>query len=75
VHGRAAVATVTTGGNRAVAWEVAPGTIAYLGYSGPEFAPQTVDVLRQLASRARPLCGRQWRASSPQRTEQRNDFG
>jgi hypothetical protein len=75
VHGRPAVATVTIGGNRVVAWEVAPGTIAYLGYSGAEFAPQTVDVLQQLASRARPLCGRHWRASSPQRTEQRNDFG
>jgi hypothetical protein len=75
VHGRPAVATVTIGGNGVVAWEVAPGTIAYLGYSGPEFAPQTVDVLRQLASHVRGLCGRQWRASSPQRTEQRNDFG
>jgi hypothetical protein len=75
VHGRPAVAPVTVGGNRMVAWEVAPGTIAYLGYSGPEFAPQTVDVLRQLASQARALCGRHWRASSPQRTAQRNDFG
>lgn len=71
LHGRPAVATVTTGGNGVVAWEVAPGTIAYLGYSGAEFGPQTVDVLRQLASRARALCGRHWRASSPQRT----DFG
>jgi len=32
-------------------------------------------VLRQLAGRARALCGRHWRTSSPQRTEQRNDFG
>jgi hypothetical protein len=75
VHGRPAVATVTTGGNDVVAWEVAAGTIAYLGYSGAESGPHTVDVLRQLAGRARPLCGRHWRASSPQRTEQRNDFG
>jgi hypothetical protein len=75
VHGRPAVATVTTGGNDMVAWEAAPGTIAYLGYSGTESGPHTVDVLRHLASRARPLCGRHWRTSSPQRTEQRNDFG
>jgi hypothetical protein len=75
VHGRPAVATVTIGGNGVVAWEVAPGTIAYLGYSGAEFGPQTVGVLRQLAGRSRALCGRHWRASSPQRTEQRNDFG
>ena len=75
VHGRPAVATVTIGGNDVVAWEVAPGTIAYLGYSGAESGPRTVDVLRHLASRARALCGRHWRASSPQRTEQRNDFG
>jgi hypothetical protein len=26
------VATLTIGGNDVVAWEVAPGTIAYLGY-------------------------------------------
>jgi hypothetical protein len=75
LHGRPAVANVTTGGNDVVAWEVAPGTIAYLGYSGAEFGPQTVGVLRQLAGRSRALCGRHWRASSPQRTEQRNDFG
>jgi hypothetical protein len=75
VHGRPAVATVTIGGNGVVAWEVAPGTIAYLGYSGAEFGPQTIGVLRQLAGRSRALCGRHWRASSPQRTEQRNDFG
>jgi hypothetical protein len=75
VHGGPAVATVTTGGNDVIAWEVAPGTIAYLGYSGAESGPHTVDVLRHLAGRARPLCGRHWRTSSPQRTEQRNDFG
>jgi hypothetical protein len=34
VHGRPAVATVTMGGNDVIAWEVAPGTMAYLGYSG-----------------------------------------
>jgi len=75
VHGRPALATVTIGGNDVVAWEVTPGTIAYLGYSGTEFGPHTVDVLRQLAGRARALCGRHWRTSSPQRTEQHNDFG
>jgi hypothetical protein len=75
VHGRPAVATVTIGGNEVVAWEVAPGMVAYLGYSGAEPGPHTVEVLRHLASRAHALCGRNWRASSPQRTEQQNDFG
>jgi hypothetical protein len=74
VHGRPAVATVTIGGNEVVAWEVAPGMVAYLGYSGAEPGPHTVEVLRHLASRAHALCGRNWRASSPQRTEQQNDF-
>jgi hypothetical protein len=46
VHGRPTVATVTMGGNDVIAWEVAPRTIAYLGYSGAPSPARTVNVLR-----------------------------
>jgi hypothetical protein len=74
VHGRPAVAAVTVGARPTLAWEVAPGTVAYLGYSGSR-PDRAVDVLRQLASQSRALCGKEWRASNPQHTQQFNDFG
>lgn len=74
VHGQPAVAATMVGDRRTVAWEVAPGTVAYLAYSGTD-SDQVIDVLRQLAGQSRPVCGRQWQANAPQRSWQRNDFG
>ena len=74
VHGRPAPAATMAGDSRTVAWEVAPGTVAYLAYSGTE-TDQVIDVLRQLAGQSRPLCGKQWQANAAQRSRQRNDFG
>ena len=74
VHSQPAVAATMAGDSRTVAWEVAPGTVAYLAYSGTE-TDQVIDVLRQLAGQSRPLCGKQWQANAAQRSRQRNDFG
>jgi hypothetical protein len=43
-------------------WEVAPGVVAYVGYSGSTIQPSAVEVLRALANGARLLTPGQWQA-------------
>ncbi len=80
VHGRPAVASPALGGNGTVAWEITPGSVAYigrvtLGYGGAEFDQHAIDVLRQLAGQSRALVSTQWQASGRQVTDQLNEFG
>ncbi|MGW1275022.1 hypothetical protein ACWD5A_41320, partial [Streptomyces sp. NPDC002491] len=63
VHGRPAVVTSAFGGNGALAWEPAPGVVAYVGYSGAQLDQGAVDALRRLAARTRLLSPAQWQAT------------
>ncbi|MEH0541746.1 hypothetical protein QA802_01215 [Streptomyces sp. B21-105] len=75
VHGRPAVLTSAFGGNGALAWEPAPGVVAYVGYSGAQLDQGAVDALRRLAERTRLLSPGQWRATGPWTSDQTNDLG
>jgi hypothetical protein len=72
VRGRPAVLTSVFGGNGALAWEPAPGTVAYVGYSGAEMDDATTTALRCLARRSRFLTAPGWRATHPQIIDQVN---
>ncbi|MFF6806132.1 hypothetical protein [Streptomyces sp. NPDC012616] len=75
VHGRPAVLTSAFGGNGALAWEPAPGVVAYVGYSGAHLDRGAVDALRRLAARTRLLSPAQWRTTGPWTSDQTNDLG
>nr|WP_296067466.1 hypothetical protein [uncultured Actinoplanes sp.] len=66
VDGKPAVVTMLFGGNGAIAWELTPGTIAYVGYSGASLTGRAVDALDRLAHRTRVLTAPQWQARTPQ---------
>lgn len=72
VLGRPAVVTSSFGGNAAIAWEPAPGVVAYVGYSGSTASDATVDILRDLVLHAHLLDERQWQDTSPTVVAQRN---
>ncbi|GAA3339045.1 hypothetical protein GCM10020358_21370 [Amorphoplanes nipponensis] len=75
VGGRPAVVSMALGGNAALAWEPAPGVVAYVGYSGSSPGGGTVAALHRLAQRARPLDAGQWRAARPSTADQTNEPG
>jgi hypothetical protein len=66
VHGRPAVLSFAIGGSGALAWEPAPGIVAYVGYSGASSADTSTAVLHQLAQRTQGLSAQQWAATRPQ---------
>jgi hypothetical protein len=73
VGGRPAVVSSLFGGNATIAWEPAPGLVAYVGYSGAELDADAVAALRRLAGRVRTLTDAQWRALDPQTIDQVNE--
>lgn len=75
VHGRQAVVSTVFGGNATLAWEPAPGIVAYLGYSGSQLDDEAVAALRRLAERSRALTSSEWRATNPQIIDQINEPG
>jgi hypothetical protein len=75
VGGRPAVISSVFGGNGALAWEPAPGVIAYIGYSGGQLSDDATAALLRLAARARPLTAQQWQATGPTTVDQTNDPG
>ncbi|MEU8235447.1 hypothetical protein AB0C12_38160 [Actinoplanes sp. NPDC048967] len=70
-----AVVSPVFGGNGSLAWEPAPGVVAYVGYSGSSLTDGAVAALLRLAQRSRPVDDRQWRATSPQAVDQSNEPG
>jgi hypothetical protein len=60
VRGKPALLSTVPGGNGTLAWESAPGGVAYIGYSGSAIHPGAVEALRALANRARFLLPAQW---------------
>lgn len=73
VHGSSAVASTVQGGNGTVAWEPAPGLVAYVGWSSTPISERTTAVAVRLAEEAHILTPQQWLALSPQVEEQPND--
>lgn len=70
VRGRPAVATPVYGGNFALAWEVRPGVVAYVGDSGMQLSPASVDALGDVAERAQFADRTRWQATRPQVIDQ-----
>jgi hypothetical protein len=75
VAGRPAVMSPVFGGNGTLAWEPAPGVVAYVGYSGAALDDRAVAALRRLAQRTRPLDDARWQATDPQTADQTNEPG
>lgn len=74
VHGSPAVASTVQGGNGTVAWEPAPGLVAYVGWSSEPISERTTAAAVRLAEAARILTPQQWLALSPQVVTQPNDI-
>ncbi|MEP7193069.1 MAG: hypothetical protein ABI903_09415 [Actinomycetota bacterium] len=60
VRGRPAVYAEAKGRNGTLAWEPAPGEVAYIGFSGPPAPAGSIEVLRALADQGRALTPAQW---------------
>ena len=65
VGGHTAVVTSLFGGNGELVWELQPGMVAYVGYSGAGLDDRSVHALQCLATHARPLSAAQWRRLRP----------
>jgi hypothetical protein len=75
VHGRPSVVSSVSGGNATLAWEPAPGLVAYVGYSGRQSDAGTAAALHRLAGRTRVLSHAEWRAAGPATVDQPNEPG
>jgi hypothetical protein len=69
VHARPVVASVQVGGNGGIAWEPAPGVVAFLGYSGGAFDHAAVEALLRLGVRSSLVTERDWQALHPQKVD------
>jgi hypothetical protein len=75
VHGRPAVVTSALIGDGLLAWEPAPGVVAYVGYSGAPLTDATIAALHRIAERTRLLNPQQWQTAEPQTNDGVNAFG
>ncbi|NJC72655.1 hypothetical protein HC031_23470 [Planosporangium thailandense] len=75
VHGAPTVVSTLLGGNATLAWEPAPGVVAYVGYSGAGPDHEAVAALARLAGRTRAITGAEWRATGPSTSDQINEPG
>jgi hypothetical protein len=63
------------GGNATLAWEPAPGVVAYVGYSGAALDDAAATALGRLADRVRTVTAEQWQAINQQTVDQTNEPG
>jgi hypothetical protein len=75
VNDTPAVVSPVFGGNATLAWEPAPGVVAYIGYSGSLLDGKAIAALQRLAGRARVLTSTEWQATQPQTIDQINEPG
>jgi hypothetical protein len=75
VGGVPTVLSQVAGGNATLAWELQPGMVAYVGYSGAALDDEAAAALRRLAARARLLSLADWWFSNPQTAYQVNEPG
>lgn len=74
VDGRPSAVSTVGGGSGTLAWELEPGVIAYVGYSGNVLGPDQVAALGRLAQRVERLDPEAWASTRPQVGEQKNDW-
>jgi hypothetical protein len=74
VAGRPTVVSHVGGGNATLAWELTPGRVAFVGYSGSAFGAAQEAALARLAARARAVSPPAWAASRPQVVAQRLEW-
>lgn len=74
VNGHPAVVSPVAGGNGTLAWEVAPGLVGFVGYSGRSLTGETLGAVHRLAEQARTLDSAAWQATKPQVVAQINAF-
>jgi fluoride ion exporter CrcB/FEX len=66
VRGKPAIFSEGLGGDGTLAWEPAPGEVAYIGFSGPATrAVLAIETLRALADMGRRLTPAQWETKDP----------
>jgi hypothetical protein len=75
VGGVPAVVSQVGGGNATLAWELEPGVVAYIGYSGGMLDDAAVAGLRRLAARARLVSLADWWFSNPTVQDEVNEPG
>lgn len=75
VRGLPTVASHVVPGNGGLAWEISPGVVAYVGYSGALMDDAAIASLQRLAERSHPLTAARWRATKPVLIPQSNAFG
>lgn len=75
VGGRPSVVSSAFGGNATLAWEPAPGLVAYVGYSGSPADDAAVAALQRLAGKAQPMTTMQWVEGGAQIVDQVNEPG
>ena len=66
VNGHPAVVSDANGSNASISWELAPGVIAYISYSGLQLTDMAVTALVGLANQTHPLSSVEWTAINPQ---------
>lgn len=74
VDGSPAVVSAVKGGNGTLAWQLRPGVVGYVGYSGSELDDGVVRTLRRLAAGAEGVDLRHWQAIDPYLAEGENDY-
>lgn len=74
VHGHESIVSSVGGGNATMAWEVVPGVIAYVGYSGSSLHQAQIDALGRLAERTILIAASDWAATEPQTGDQTNTW-
>ncbi|MCU1396543.1 MAG: hypothetical protein JWM34_4971 [Ilumatobacteraceae bacterium] len=72
VDGHPAVVSTVQGGNATLAWELSPGVVAYVGYSGAQLTHETMATLQDLANASTVLTNAGWGALGAQVVEQPN---
>lgn len=75
VQGHPAVLSTVQGGNGTLAWELAPGRIALVGYSGSSLSAGAAQALTRLADRSRLVSAAQWATYHAYVAPQTIDFG
>lgn len=74
VHDQPSVLSSVGGGNATLAWELQPGVIVFVGYSGTELGEEQVAALGRLADRATLISPDEWSATQPQIVIQANHW-
>jgi len=74
IDGSPAWLSEINGGNGTLAWELRPGVVAYVGWSGSSMTSAAGPALLRIAQRLTWLDAAAWMATGPQVVEQRNDI-